>query len=373
MKKIQFIIIPILLAMVALAGCGSDSNIELVKDGSFENFDGTTIENAFEDSFNDAKWESKTSKKGISTVHFTGAITQQTHDVASYEHLKDYKDIDASYDPNTSHRNLMFFAEKTIKKFGKDEVYDKKIRPYRLNVIGSSLNPSDKKEAIRQYNAIVLDHYFEVIKNKYWPVGSQVEFVWSISNDKKRFELSSFSNDSWFETKESLQSILKTIYTDSTKLPIPVELPKFKIRQNNTDVDRDQIARWVESMVFDFQEINLGSATIPVYYNGKANGFLGKMSLDGVTYIFASSVNESRSTTCGLFSEASIVNERIIASSCPEAEILFDESVDTFAFNDDCEQCGMGATLSGDYVKVASVKFNMRKNDTVDFKYILIW
>jgi len=109
--------------------------------------------------------------------------------------------------------------------------------------------------------------------------------------------------------------------------------------------DREVVTNWLQAMSLDFESVRLSSASIPVYYNESNGGLLGFVSVENAEYIFASSVNESRMTTCNLFTEFSYIDGEIILAKCPDASGSYNDQADFFMFEsntNDCGFCGMG-------------------------------
>jgi hypothetical protein len=69
------------LLLAALVGCGSSGGVEAsddistVKNGVLADFNTTTVGKAFDGTFQDGKWTSFRTQKGVSVVQFTGIIT----------------------------------------------------------------------------------------------------------------------------------------------------------------------------------------------------------------------------------------------------------------------------------------------------------
>jgi len=74
MRSTKLILILLLSVNVILAGCNSE--LDLVKDGTFNAYPNTTIGKAFEATFDEPKWEVGESKKGTKYVDFTGKVSK---------------------------------------------------------------------------------------------------------------------------------------------------------------------------------------------------------------------------------------------------------------------------------------------------------
>ena len=60
---------------------------------------------------------------------------------------------------------------------------------------------------------VYMEYVNRYVSEYVWPAGSQVDFQWVVYPDGKRFELSSFGNDSWQKLKCSLDDVLSRIYS----------------------------------------------------------------------------------------------------------------------------------------------------------------
>lgn len=133
-----------------------------------------------------------------------------------------------------------------------------------------------------------------------------------------------------------------------------------------SEEDRQAIKQWLQSLSYEFAEANLSSASIPVYFNKTNGGLLGFVVFENVEYIFATSVNNTRMSTCSLFSEFSYIDGTIILAQCPDATGSYDDQKDYFQFEsniNDCGLCGMGVSLTGHYARIATALCERQPDD----------
>jgi hypothetical protein len=212
----------LVFTLLILTGC-SDSNVEVVKNGTMFEYPNTTVGKAFEASFANAKWESKTSEKGAITVHFRGTITQKTHDSAAAYLIDDYKGLNFNGERTTPLSNSVSFARNILIQYMGRSEFERRTRDEHAafdaalkndRVDGNRDTREARREAEKALDIATVNCYLDFIASEFWPVGSPVEFVWVLSHDKKGFELSSLSNDSWMKFGLRSDQVIKTIYTE---------------------------------------------------------------------------------------------------------------------------------------------------------------
>eukprot|EP00828_Plagiopyla_frontata_P012145 TRINITY_DN16866_c0_g1_i1.p2 TRINITY_DN16866_c0_g1~~TRINITY_DN16866_c0_g1_i1.p2 ORF type:complete len:171 (-),score=32.14 TRINITY_DN16866_c0_g1_i1:22-534(-) len=81
------------IGLLAAGGC-SDANVELVKNGCFDNYKEATIGTILQERFDDCKWTS-TKESGRTIVTFTGKISKATHDLAMNDITEELVEIAA--------------------------------------------------------------------------------------------------------------------------------------------------------------------------------------------------------------------------------------------------------------------------------------
>ena len=257
-------IILILLASIGLVSiCGCDSSANQVKNGTLRQYPDVTVGAAFDSSFDNAKWDTLTDK-GRKIVRFTGRITQATHDAAAKRAIFDESLIVQNYKSGEFNKRITPYEEKltrleeaNAKEIGairaarykvkdKYEKLDSEEQPAVNNYIYEKTPENKKivdeikrrKELLEKENTalqgkldlydqkrqqliaekdtaiqkILKDLFEDFKRDSYWPAGQYVEFSFIVYPDGKRFEIDSFSNESWAKLRLSLESVLNVIF-----------------------------------------------------------------------------------------------------------------------------------------------------------------
>jgi hypothetical protein len=209
MKKL--LVIVFLFAFGLLAGCGN-SDVSLVKDGTMNGYETTTIGKAFEASFDDTKWEGFESKKGERVVQFTGKISKDLHNSVTDEVRQQLKGLQ---DFQAFQAKLNLF-QPAVEKFGGDKsnYFQKLNKKYgcelnRVNYAGGVIawSPECKKEETTfQYMDEVIDAFLD----ESWKAGEAVEAQWIVTPDGKTFNLSHMGSAAWQGV--TFDNILAAIY-----------------------------------------------------------------------------------------------------------------------------------------------------------------
>ena len=239
--------------------CGCDGSTSQVKSGVLSQHPDITVGAAFESSFDNTKWETS-DDKGRKVVRFTGRIKQETHDkavkktnfdqsliiekykseefrkrIAPYEEKQ--KGIDAEIE---SIRQQLLKRSELYQKLGDEEMKAninfgkaptkenekivnevKQKKELMLKENGVLENKIDQCKAklqplIEEQNLASQKNISELLEdfknNSYWPVGSVVEFEFTVYPDGKKFEIVKASSDSWLKQQLDLESVLRIIF-----------------------------------------------------------------------------------------------------------------------------------------------------------------
>lgn len=208
MKKL---LVTVFLFAFGLLAAYGNSDVSLVKDGTMNGYETTTIGKAFEASFDDTKWEGFEGKKGERVVQFTGKISKDLHNSVTDEVRQQLKGLE--YFEASQFKLSLFRA--AVKKFGGDESnYFQKLnkkygcelkRVYYTGGIGWS--PECKKEETKfQY----IDEVIDALLDESWKAGEAVEVRWIVTPDGRRFNLSHMGSAAWQGL--TFDNILAVIY-----------------------------------------------------------------------------------------------------------------------------------------------------------------
>ncbi len=254
----------LLLASIGLALiCGCDGSVSQVKNGTLGGHPDVTVGAAFDGSFDSTKWSTITDK-GRKIVSFTGKIKQATHDTAvknirideitfcqqykadefkkrfapfdkkvtTFNNTTGKELEDAKYnsdkikwkydqlgrDQNTAEQNYSLEETQQNKKVIDDIKHNKELLEKEFSALENKialLNEKEEqmnKEKIAAIDKIQKEMIEEFKINSCWPVGSMVKFDFTVYPDGKKFDISSFSNDSWNELGTDLNTVLKVIF-----------------------------------------------------------------------------------------------------------------------------------------------------------------
>jgi len=205
-----------LCLIIGLAGC-VDSSVSVVKDGTIAGYEGTTVGQAFEGTFTSPKWESTTSGKGYTTVCFTGVISQQTHSAFISKYIRSYDFVNNAMmsggaDLARKVDRKIIFMQRALQQCYGEDVLKEKILPL-LDFWREARTEEERNARYKAYLSEILDSYFVMLSTEYWPTGEPVQFCWTLSKDKKNFEIESFSSPSWAKFRMTYNQVLQTIYT----------------------------------------------------------------------------------------------------------------------------------------------------------------
>lgn len=183
-----------LLALGVLFGC-SNSDVSLVKKGTMNGYETTTIGKAFESSFDNPKWESFKGKKGERVVQFTGNISKNLHDSFIREisqNLPEFEDSPMSYG-----LKLTLFYRVL------DNLCGEKEKSQFLQNLGTKCG--DEEHLTPQCKEVI-----DTILNELWKVGSRVEVQWIVTPDGKSSNLTHMASPAWEGV--AFEVILAAIY-----------------------------------------------------------------------------------------------------------------------------------------------------------------
>lgn len=245
--------------LVLTAGCFSNSDVELVKNGSFTGYPSTTVGKILDSNFEKIKWSSSQTAIGETVVRFEGRISPKLHekmDVALYqfllmlvnhgvlapdnirEKLKQmttafhrlpqtlseanrigidaYQHVKTELLPRTADCQKVAAAtpDAAWRPNGIENT-KRELERLRKNYASTGSpydkEPLDKQERLLavieatftpEWNATAeecVKKFDSVIKDaisaNYWKAGTQVFIEWKISNNKKSFALSQFGGD----------------------------------------------------------------------------------------------------------------------------------------------------------------------------------
>eukprot|EP00831_Metopus_contortus_P018444 TRINITY_DN1786_c0_g1_i12.p2 TRINITY_DN1786_c0_g1~~TRINITY_DN1786_c0_g1_i12.p2 ORF type:complete len:254 (+),score=27.45 TRINITY_DN1786_c0_g1_i12:3017-3778(+) len=209
MKYLNFKTVAIFmsLGLLAAGGC-SDANVELVKNGCFDNYKEATIGTILQERFDDCKWTS-TKESGRTIVTFTGKISKATHDLAM------------NNIPNGRSILLMIELIKAQNFTGidsLDKAFKKKIASSDLPDMEEKLyklryGSKEYKEMNQRMNSKDEEFMIECYHELYWPSGANVELEWIIYPDGKTFELDKITNTSWNDFKLKWNLVLQVLFS----------------------------------------------------------------------------------------------------------------------------------------------------------------
>lgn len=245
--------------LVLTAGCFSNSDVELVKNGSFAGYPSTTVGKILDSNFEKIKWSSSQTAIGETVVRFEGRISPKLHekmDVALYqfllmlvnhgvlapdntkEKLKQmttafhrlpqtlseangggidaYQHVKTESLPRTADCQKLTAATPNA-AWGPDAIKNTKREMERLRRnYASTGSPYDKEPLDKQERLLAaIEATFtpewdakaeecikifesivrDSIKTYFWTPGSQVFIEWKVNNNKKSFALSQFGGD----------------------------------------------------------------------------------------------------------------------------------------------------------------------------------
>ena len=199
--------------LVLTAGCFSNSDVELVKNGSFAGYPSTTVGKILDSNFEKIKWSSSQTAIGETVVRFDGRISPNLHakmDVALSQLLLMMVNHgilapDTTKEKLTQmlaafHRLPQTLGEANRVDFEKYQHIKTGLLPRAIDcqklsaATGVNVSPewnAQAEECIKIFESVVRDS----IKAYFWTPGSQVFIEWKISNNKKSFALSQFGGD----------------------------------------------------------------------------------------------------------------------------------------------------------------------------------
>lgn len=151
------------LLLILMVGC-TQSDIDIVKEGTMDAYQTTTVGAAFDASFDNPKWAEFEGKKGERVVEFTGEISKSVllNLIGPY-----------TVNPNIQHS----YAKAVLSE-----------PEYQQNYEGAS---GEGTTPVKELYKILFDTACDKI------AGTQAAFQWIVTPDGKRFSLSYIDNDVW--------------------------------------------------------------------------------------------------------------------------------------------------------------------------------
>lgn len=149
------------ITVFTIVGCG-DSAVKMIKNGTMQGYETTTIGKAFDASFEKPTWRSFETDKGEKIVEFSGIITQKLHDTA-IAYL--YRDFDLN-----NGISVLYALSAINNIVPQDEILE----------IAKTIDKGEKSKE----RALVL-----AVQELSWEVGSPVIVQWAILADGETFQL----------------------------------------------------------------------------------------------------------------------------------------------------------------------------------------
>ncbi len=198
--------------LVLTAGCFSNSDVELVKNGSFTGYPTTTVGKILDSNFEKIKWSSSQTAIGETIVRFDGRISPKLHekmDVALYQFSLMIVNHGRLTPDNAKEKLTQMSAAfqrlpQTLSEANmisidaydhiKPRLMPRAIKCHDLSTSGVNFSPewnAQAEECIKMFDSVIRDS----IKTYFWTQGSQIFIEWKISNNKKSFALSQFGGD----------------------------------------------------------------------------------------------------------------------------------------------------------------------------------
>lgn len=169
----------------------------IVRNGFMTGYPSTTIDQALAASFDDAKWQSFTTDKGVKVVSFTGKINASLHANAVDRLMRPVRETAADPDLNIrygSYEGLLAQYETALAYLkGKNRLqplWDKHGceqppgKPATCDVMVAHFTLM--REAVEAW-----------ADDAYWSVGEPVEIQWTINPDGRSFSLASMNSNAW--------------------------------------------------------------------------------------------------------------------------------------------------------------------------------
>lgn len=207
MKAINYLII----LLCGLVSACTNSDVTLVKGGVMADYNKSTIGQVFDASFDDAKWEALTGKKGERIVRFTGHISQDLHDSVIEETQQRSKSLKIYQQEELQIRYMQLL----VAKQGHDSPTIKNLNDkYGCVLEEASVAGGTIWWVPKCQNNANWSHYLEDTAEAFlaqsWQVGDGVEVEWVITPDGKQYDISAMASSSW----EGLEyeHILEAIY-----------------------------------------------------------------------------------------------------------------------------------------------------------------
>lgn len=184
----------LLLAAFVLVGCTS-GDVSLVKDGTMNGYESTTIGKAFDASFDSPKWEAFETDKGQRVVEFTGKISKTMHDNWISLYMSEYDALIQQGNMLAARINYLDVG----RVIAGSEKFDQLIKHY-------ADQGYDSPERAALNDAIDGWHV--------WQTGTPAKFQWVINADGKSFQLTHWESSAWKMPAGSinLSMILDHIY-----------------------------------------------------------------------------------------------------------------------------------------------------------------
>lgn len=185
------------------------SETNLVKNGTMNGRQSTTIEKAFEGSFDKPEWAFFETEKGKKIVEFKGVISKRTHEIVA-------KDLSTLMN-NNDMAQYTFFNNILI-NFSDEETKDINSLPFiaalNFELPGCMINDNagilgidcPDKATSKEY----LDRLIDQGLMETWQIGAPVLVQWTINNDAETFELTHMSSPAWDGVE--VDAILDVIY-----------------------------------------------------------------------------------------------------------------------------------------------------------------
>jgi hypothetical protein len=190
-------------------GC-SESDINIVKNGFFDDYPYNTIGKLLASKFDNGKWTAGQNTNGTKHVIFSGEISQAFHErlAAELEELllqsAQLKTFAPAEDPMTQIIALQLLLATlhtaqnpalTVQNFASySQSIVQAIAAYG-KALGQTASADEKEKIKRQYYAAYNAQFRKVLDEHIFPAGSVMEFTWVISPDRDVFELASIAYD----------------------------------------------------------------------------------------------------------------------------------------------------------------------------------
>lgn len=157
--------------LILLAGC-FQNDVDVVKEGTMDEYPTTTIGAAFDASFDGPVWETFETDKKERVVGFTGRISQSLHD---------------TYVSNILNSAYLGMAPNIYQPFAEAVLTEPEYQQVYEAVSGEGSTPQE----------VVNQALLEAACEKLAPVGSNVAFQWKINTDGESFSLSYLDYGAW--------------------------------------------------------------------------------------------------------------------------------------------------------------------------------